>query len=172
MTRLSRLALALVLGATAVCCASDPLGAPVKGTEADDLCALACESRSEAGCLTDVAACADTCSLARVAGYCAEELDARLVCQASAPDLRCGRVPTGGPCDDEGVALERCLSLHSVGNQPPDCYGKECSWQCGPIGKQLCTPDQSSLCECPSGASGTRTCSSDGCFWSPCDCQL
>ncbi len=170
MSWLRRSTLALVVATSSVCCASSP-GDPFDTTQAGDICSLACERRNQAGCVVDVALCTETCAQARSAGYCSAELDSALGCVAVAKDLHCGRAPNGGSCDTEGILLEHCLSAHSVGEKPPDCYGKECSWECGPIGKQLCTPERSYLCECPSGASGTRKCANDGCFWLPCDCQ-
>jgi hypothetical protein len=135
-----------------------------------DLCSRACEERSETGCVTNSDDCASTCRVAQDAGICRDELDAHLACQATASHLHCGRAPNGADCDDEGVALEHCLSDHGVGQPPPDCYDDSCWWACYPVGQMLCTPGQRYDCECPSGGLGRSTCSADGCFRSPCEC--
>jgi hypothetical protein len=172
MSWLRSLAVLLVLGATTVCCASDAPGTPAPGSSRDgDLCSSACAERVERGCVVDPAACTQTCLAARTAGYCSAELDAHLTCVVGAADLHCGRAPNGGSCDGEAVALEHCIAEHAVDDTPPDCYGNACTWQCGPIGKQLCAPGKAYLCECPSGASGEQRCAHDGCFWLPCSCS-
>jgi hypothetical protein len=171
MSWLRAFAVSLVLGTNTVACASGvDSGTPVESSSAGDLCARACQMRLERGCVTDAVLCAATCVVARAAGYCSAELDTHLACVADAVDLHCGRTPNGGSCDPEGGDLEHCLAAHAVGDLPPDCYGKACNSQCGPIGKALCAPGKTYLCECPSGASGERRCSDDGCFWLPCEC--
>lgn len=170
MSRFGRLALALLLGTTAPGCSAE-LDAQLPGeVSSGDLCQLACERRALEGCVVDVAACSETCATARAAGFCASELELSLACVAGAEVVHCGRAPNGSSCDAEALALERCIATHAVPDTPPDCYGHECSWECGPIGQKLCTPDMSYLCECPAGGSGERRCSSDGCFLAPCAC--
>lgn len=170
MPWLRGLPLAVALTVSSLRCSPEPEPAAIAATPAGALCALACERRHEAGCVADVATCTATCEIARGAEACAVELEAALTCQVDADHLHCGRPPTGSECDDVGVALEHCLTNHAIGTTPPDCYGKECTWVCEPIGKQLCTPSQLYDCTCPSGAPGEARCSTDGCFLMPCAC--
>lgn len=112
---------AVALGAALQGCGGNfDSGVPEETSAGGDLCFRACERRVQRGCATDSAVCVETCAVARAAGYCSEELETNLACVAEADDLRCGRAPNGGPCDEPGVALERCVSGH---REPPiDCY--------------------------------------------------
>lgn len=170
MTTLARLALLFAIAGPLSGCSSELGDFEPIGVESGDLCTRACERKLDEGCVADVATCISTCITARGAGYCTGELDRNLACVAAADVLRCGRAPNGGSCDEESLALERCISSHHAFDEPPDCWGKECYQRCGPIGVEICAPGQSHVCQCPSGASGSQKCSLDGCFWSPCEC--
>lgn len=91
-----------------------------ESSQSGDLCERACQRRVETGCAAALEPCADTCQIARAEGYCTEELDANLECVAETDDLRCGRAPNGGACDEQGVALEHCVATHTVGDAPLD----------------------------------------------------
>lgn len=163
---------ALGLTAAALRCAGDPDHDGERGAvPSGDLCSSACRQRANAGCVADEATCTQTCEIARAVGYCGAELEAKLTCLVGADHLHCGRPPTGSPCDDVELALERCLSTHSVGDTPPDCTGNDCTWVCDPIGTRLCRPGAEYDCECPSGAQGQARCTDDGCLLQPCQCQ-
>ena len=148
MSWLRGLALAAVLAGATLGCSSEILGQTAGAPGDVELCGAACATELGSGCVPDLVACIRVCHEARESGLCAAELDLHLACVAEASDLRCGRPPNGGACNAEDLALEHCILVHSVGDAPPDCWGEECTWECGPLGRKICVPGSVRACAC------------------------
>lgn len=167
--------LSLALLALAASCAGDdelaPVdpSAPASDVSAASLCDVACQRKLESDCTASLASCTTGCASALAGGVCVDELRAHLGCVVAAAHVPCGGGQSGesGECDSELAELEGCIS-HAADDGGSDCYGKACSSLCGLIGQQVCVPGAVAACPCPAGGEGTKSCSSDGCFWLPC----